>query len=424
MSQSPPSQPATEIPLATLVKPDHALVKLATALEWDYFEAEFGQLTAEAGRPALPTRLLVGLHYLKAMYDESDESVVEKWSENPYWQYFCGEQVFQHDLPCHPTSLVKWRKRVGAEGVEKLLKQVLRTAMAQKAFTKSDLKQVTVDTAVQEKAVAFPTDARLYAKARCALVRAAKQHAVKLRQSYTRVGKLALFKQSRYAATGKGKLARQQTRKLRTFLGRVIRDIERKLTPISESLQSLLERAKQIHRQQRQDSNKCYSVHAPEVECIARGKADKRYEFGCKVTLVSTTHSNWIVGIAAHHGNPYDGATLKPAIAQVERLTAIKPQQAIVDQGFRGQEHHPDEVEVLVCDRRKRTGALKRLLKRRSAIEPVIGHGKADHALGRNYLQGQLGDCLNALLVGCGFNLRKLCHFLISTPEKPAKALA
>ncbi|HEY9629429.1 MAG TPA: transposase [Coleofasciculaceae cyanobacterium] len=169
-----------------------------------------------------PLGALVGWHYLKAMYNESDESVVEKWSENPYWQYFCGERVFQHDLPCHPTSLVKWRKRVGVEGVEKLLSQVLRTAMSQKAFTQSELKQVTVDTTVQEKAVAFPTDARLYDKARRALVRAAKAQAIKLRQSYTRVGKLALFKQSRYAATGKRKQACQQTKKLRTFLGRVI----------------------------------------------------------------------------------------------------------------------------------------------------------------------------------------------------------
>jgi transposase, IS5 family len=255
-------------------------------------------------------------------------------------------------------------------------------------------------------------------------VRAAKAHSIKLRQSYSRVGKLVLFKQSRYAATGKRKQARQQAKKLRTFLGRVIRDIERKLSPISQPLQSLIERAKQIQTQQRQDSNKCYSVHAPEVECIAKGKVHKRYEFGCKVILVTTSHSNWIVGIEAHHGNPYDGVTLKPAIAQVERLTEIKPQQVLVDQGFRGKEHRPEAIEVLVCGGRKQPSSLKRLLKRRSAIEPIIGHGKADHALGRNYLQGQVGDRLNALLVGCGFNLRKLCHFFVSNAEKGASSTA
>ncbi len=257
MSQSRPSSGGSDVPLAPLVKADHALVKLASAIDWNYFESEFSRLMSEAGRPALPVRLLVGLHYLKAMYDESDESVVEKWIENPYWQYFCGEQFFQHELPCHPTTLVKWRQRVGVDGVEKLLKQVLKTAMHIQALQPSDLKSITVDTTVQEKAIAFPTDARLYDKARRTLVREAKHQSVKLRQSYTRLGKQALLKQSRYAAARQGKRARQQTKKLRTFLGRVIRDIERKLTTIPQTLQTLLERAKQIHAQQKQDSHKC-----------------------------------------------------------------------------------------------------------------------------------------------------------------------
>jgi IS5 family transposase len=424
MSQSSPSPPDSEIPLAPLLKADHPLVKLAGAMDWDDFEREFGSATTEAGRPALPARLMVGLHYLKAMYDESDESVVEKWTENPYWQYFCGEQVFQHELPCHPTSLVKWRKRIGVAGFEKLLKQVLRTAMQYQAFSKNELKCVTVDTTVQPKAVAFPTDAKLYDNARRALVRAAKSHAIKLRQSYVRLGKQALFKHSRYATARQGQRAQKQTKKLRTFLGRVIRDIERKLTPIPQALQTLLERAKQIHRQQKQDTHKCYSIHAPEVECIAKGKAHKRYEFGCKVAVVTTTASNWIVGIEAHHGNPYDGTTLKPAVAQVQRLSGVQPQKVLVDQGFRGQNHHPNDVQVLICDKRKRTGLLKRLLRRRSAIEPVIGHSKSDHALGRNYLQGQRGDQINALLVGCGFNLRKLCHFFSSTLPNTAQSTA
>jgi IS5 family transposase len=424
MSQSYPHLPESETQLASLLKADHPLVKLANSLDWSYFETEFSHLSREAGRPALPSRLMVGLHYLKAMSDESDESVIEKWRENPYWQYFCGEKVFQHEFPCHPTSLVKWRKRVGVEGVEKLIKQVLRTATQQKALKEGELKCVTVDTTVQEKAVAFPTDARLYDKARRALVRAAKSHAIKLRQSYARLGKKALFQQSRYVAARQGQRAQKQTKKLRTFLGRVIRDIERQVTALPPALQELLKHAKQIHQQQRQDSHKCYSIHAPEVECIAKGKVHKRYEFGCKVAIVTTTASNWIVGIDAHHDNPYDGATLKPALAQVERLSGLKPQQALVDQGFRGQDYHPPEVEVLLCDNRKRPKHLKRLFKRRSAIEPVIGHAKHDHALGRNYLQGQIGDRINALLVGCGFNLRKLCRFLASADPDTAQSTA
>jgi IS5 family transposase len=386
-------------------------------MNWDELEREVSQtLSAEGGRPALPIRLMVGLHYLKALYDESDEAIVAKWVENSSWQYFCGEETFQHKFPYHPTSLLKWRQRVGADGVEKLLKHVLRSAINQQALKPSEIARVNVDTTVQEKAVAFPTDARLYDKAIRALVRFARKHHVKLRQSYVRLGKRALFRQSRYAVVKQGKRARQQTRKLRTYLGRVIHDIERKVRQLPPELQALLKIAKRIYEQQPKDTGKLYSVHAPETECIAKGKVQKRYEFGCKVVPVTTHASNSIVGMDAVHGNPYDGATLRGALTQTEHLTTIKPKQAAVDKGFRGASHHPSDVEVLVAGTRKRNKALKRLLKRRSAIEPVIGHAKQDHALKRNYLRGKQGDRINAFLAGCGFNLRKLFHFSLSAP--------
>lgn len=418
---SPPPRPLLQDQLNL----EHPLVKLSQAIEWEMLECEFGQpMSPEGGRPPLPTRLMVGLHYLKALYDESDESVVAKWVENPYWQFFCGEMTVQHELPCHPTSLPKWRQRVGVEGVEKLLKQVLRTAMRQQALKPSEIRTVTVDTTVQEKAVAFPTDARLYDKARRALVRLARKQQIRLRQSYVRLGKQALFWQHRYGAARQGQRAKQQTRKLRTYLGRVIRDVERKVSQPTQELQALLEIAKRIYAQQPQDKGKLYSVHAPETECIAKGKAHKRYEFGCKVVLVTTHQSNWIVGSDAVHGNPYDGATLTQALAQTERLTAIRPQQALVDQGFRGQTHHPADVEVLLAGTRSVTKSLKRLLKRRSAIEPVIGHTKQDHGLGRNYLQGTIGDRMNAFLASCGFNLRKLFRFFLTAPLIQPAAIA
>ena len=392
----------------------HPLVQLTVSLDWQSFEDKFGRVAKPSGgRPPLPTRLMVGLHYLKALYDESDESVVAKWVENPYWQYFCGETVFQHELPCHPTSLVKWRKQVGTEGIEQLLGQVVRSAMGMATLKPREIERVNVDTTVQEKAVAFPTDARLYQQARKTLVRAARKRSIKLRQSYARVGKYAFFKQSRYRAASQLKRAKKYSRKLRTYLGRVIRDIERKLPQPDAQMATLLKRAKQIKQQQRSDSNKLYSMHAPEVECIAKGKVNKRYEFGCKVVLVTTSLSNWIVGTLAVHGNPYDGATLSDAVEQTHRLTGITPQQAAVDKGFRGCKYHPPAVQVLVAGTRKFKGVLKRLVKRRSAIEPVIGHLKQDHALKRNYLQGSSGDCINALLAACGFNLRKLYRGLL-----------
>jgi IS5 family transposase len=425
MKNSEPTPTHTPLPLAPQLNPQHPLLQLAQAIDWSYFEGEFSNLsTSEVGRPPLPARLLVGLHYLKALYNESDESVVAKWLENPYWQFFCGEQYFQQDLPCHPTTLVKWRQRIGADGMEKLLKQILQTAQQQQALKPSDIKRVIVDTTVQEKAIAFPTDARLYDKARRALVREARQQQIKLRQSYVRLGKRALFKQSRYAAAQQGRRAQKETRRLRTYLGRVIRDIERKLAKPVKAMKELLTAAKRIYQQQQQDSQKLYSLHAPEVECIAKGKAHKKYEFGCKVAVVTTNESNWIVGIEAKHGNPYDGATLKPSLLQVEKLTGVKPKEAYVDQGFRGSDHHPEGVEVYISGKRKLSGKLKQLLKRRSAIEPVIGHSKNDHGLGRNYLRGETGDRVNALLSGCGFNLRKLWRFFAAMPPIKAEALA
>lgn len=406
---------AQRVPLALIVSHEHPLFQLAEAIDWTQFESEFGSLYAEdVGRPGLPTRLMVGLHYLKYLFDESDESVVEKFIENPYWQFFCGCLYFEHELPCHPTSLVKWRRRVGAEGMEKLLTETLSTAKREQALKESEIKRVNVDTSVQEKAIAFPTDARLYHKARRALVNAAKRAGINLRQTYVRLGKHALARQGRYAHARQMKRARRETKRLRLYLGRVMRDIRRKCPKPDPALKLLLERAQRIHQQQRHDRHKLYSVHAPEVECLAKGKAHRPYEFGCKVAVVTTAKTNWVVAIDAMHENPYDGATLSPAINQVERITAIRPEAAFVDRGFKGAAHHPEDVSVYVSGRKRLTRTLKALLRRRSAIEPVIGHLKHDHGMERNHLLGKDGDRINAMLTGCGFNLRKLWRFFKS----------
>ncbi len=295
--------------------------------------------------------------------------------------------------------------------MEKLLQETIATAQRQSALKPTELRRVNVDTTVQKKAIAFPTDARLYQKARLVLVREARRTEIELRQSYARVGKRALQKQGRYASAQQLKRARRETKRLRTYLGRVIRDIERKVAAqgqeFSSPLAQLLERAQRIHQQQRTDKHKLYSMQAPEVECIAKGKEHKKYEFGCKVSVATTSKHGWVVGIKTLPGNPYDGHTLKAAHAQVEQLTGVKPTELFVNRGYRGAQHHPAEAQVYLSGR-KLSGTLKRLLRRRSAIEPVIGHLKQDHRMKRNYLQGQAGDQINALLVGSGFNLRKL----------------
>ena len=405
------------VELERFLDKDHPIYQLTNILNWDYLISAFGEYYVEnTGRPGIPIRVIAGLHYLKYLENESDESVVEKFCENPYWQYFCGFKTFQHDLPCHPTSLVKWRHRVGEAGVEKLLTETIDAAMREGLLPKKICKRVNVDTTVQEKAITFPTDAKLYHKMRCKLVKAADKRNVMLRQSYDRVGRHALFNHNRYAHARQMKRAKKELKKLKSYLGRVIRDIIRKVPNPDTELQTTLILAEQLLQQKRDDKNKLYSLHAPEVECIAKGKAKKKYEFGCKVAITTTCKDPWITSIFAVHGNPYDGHTLHQSLMQSERLTNVKVKDAFVDKGYRGKNNHPADVNVLVSGTKQIPRLLKKLLRARSGIEPSIGHLKEDHGLDRNHLLGKAGDMVNAVLTGCAFNLRKIMRFLSPMP--------
>jgi len=409
--------------LTELLNPKHPLYVLAERIDWSQFDAAIDACYAEdIGRPGVNTRLMVGLVYLKHTFDESDESVVARWVENPYWQFFCGCQYMQHELPIDPSSLSKWRKRVGVERLEKLLEATIHTALAMKAMRPQELQKVNVDTTVQEKAIAFPTDARLYHKMRVALVRRAKALGLVLRQSYRFHGKRLLAKQGRYAHAQQMKRAAKMTRQLKTILGRVVRDIERKAGKFGgqiadEPLRELVALAQRLLAQTRTSQHKLYSVHAPEVECIAKGKAHKRYEFGCKVSVATTSKSNWIVATHALHDNPYDGHTLGVAIGQIERLIGQTPKDVMVDKGYRGHGYQGSAVVHVVCTiPRRATRAVRSMLKRRAAIEPTIGHLKSDNRLDRNYLTGRAGDRINAVLSAAGYNLRKLLRWIVFAP--------
>ena len=314
----------------------HPLYLLANQIDWSVFDKKFGSLYAEKGRPAKSTRLLVGLHYLKHAFDESDESVVARLLENPYWQYFCGFEYFLHRLPLDPSSMTRWRKRIGPKEMELLLSETLESAKRGGSLTEQHMERVNVDTTVQEKAIAYPTDARLYHKARVLLVRAAKKRDIALRQSYLRLGKRALIMSSRYAHARQMRRAKREQKKLKNYLGRVYRNILRNCPEPDAELKELLHQAKRLLAQKRHDKNKLYSLHAPEVECIAKGKAHKKYEFGCKVSVVTTSRDNWVVGIEALHSNPFDGHTLKGALKQVSRLVGWNPQNAYCDKGYQG----------------------------------------------------------------------------------------
>ncbi|HEU4962082.1 MAG TPA: IS5 family transposase, partial [Sphingomonas sp.] len=405
----------------------HALVRLAEVIDWERFETAFGPLYHEAtGRPGKPTRLMVGLTYLKHTYNLSDEAVCERWVENPYWQFFCGFDYLQHRLPVDPSSLTRWRERIGASGMELLLAATVEAALAAGAAKPASLERVTVDTTVQPKAIAHPVDSRLYNRGREILVRLAARHGLRLRQSYQRLAKRALRLANRYAHARQMRRARREIKRLKTFLGRVARDVARKLADrpaLAARFERPLALVDRLLAQQKSDRGKLYSLHAPEVECLAKGKAHKRYEFGVKVSVAATNREGLVLGMLALPGNPYDAHTLAPALAQVERLTGVVVARGYVDRGYRG--HRLTERHVFIAgQRRGLTPTIKRELKRRSAIEPVIGHMKNDGRLGRNFLAGSIGDAINALLCGAGYNLRLILNYLAALLRALLQALA
>lgn len=399
--------------LKNIIAPDHSLVKLSKIVNWDALDKIFGETFCDDnGRPGISTRLMVALHYLKFTHDLSDDAVVNGWIENPYWQYLSGMKYFEHELPCNPSSMTRWRKRIGEAGAEELLKETIQAGLKIKAIKKTQLKRINVDTTVQEKNVRFPTDARLYDRARARLVKAAKEREINLRQNYNRLSKQTLLKQSRYAHAKQMKRARKATRSLRTYLGRVIRDIQRKYPTPDEEMKDLLDVAGRIWGQKKKDKNKVYSVHEPHVECISKGKAHKRYEFGCKASVATTSRGGWFVAAMAVHGNPYDGHTLSRTLGQVERI-ARKPEKAFVDRGYRGHGYKGDiEVHVDKVRRGRTPKSLWRWMKRRAAVEPSIGHLKQEHRMDRNRLKGKEGDRINAILSAAGMNFSKLLRWL------------
>ena len=397
-----------KVELNRIVNAQHPLVKLSHQMDWNAFDQKFDPYFSDEGRPAIPTRLMVALHYLKYTNHLSDDEALALWVENPYWQYFSGRQHFEYKLPIDSSSMTRWRKRIGADGAEELLSQTITTALKQKYLKETQCQRINVDTTVQTKAIRFPTDARLYDRMREKLVASAESEGVERRQNYVRVGKRILRRQQNYAHAQQGRRAARETRRLKTLLGRVIRDIDRKTANSSEILKEQLTLAKELMQQRRDSKNKIYSIHEPQVECIAKGKAHQRYEFGCKVGFSVTAKGNWIVGAKAFAGNPYDGHTLKQSLEQTQRLTNVKIQQATCDQGYRG--HGVEGPRVLIVPRwkNKASKAIRHWWRRRNAIEPIIGHSKSDHRLNRNQLAGELGDQLNVIFSACGFNIKKL----------------
>lgn len=411
--------------LKDTLNPKHPLYILADTIQWDIFEKSFGSLySPDKGRPAKPIRLMVGLLILKHIRNLSDESVVEQWSENSYFQYFTGEDSFVPAAPCEASELVHFRKRIGESGVELILKESIR--VNGKDSLDSD---VNVDTTVQEKNITFPTDSKLHKKIIQKCKDIAQKEGIELRQNYNRtLKKLSRDQRFRNHPKNKSK-ARKADKKMKTIAGRLVRELERKLTP-NNKYQTDLQLFSQILMQQKDSKGKIYSIHEPEVVCISKGKEHKKYEmqsireylknkltineqFGNKASFAKTD-SGVIVG-ALGFRDQYDGHTLKPTLEQVERLTGRMPQRVKVDRGYRGNKQI-GKTKILIPSTPNKSMSYyqrKKLSdrhKKRAGIEPIIGHLKTDHRLNRNFYKGVVGDNINIMLAAAAFNFKRIMN--------------
>lgn len=388
----------------------HPICILAEKIPWKVFDTEFERFyRKDFGRPAIPIRLMVSLLILKQMFNESDETVVARWIENPYWQYFSGEEYFQWKIPCDPSELTRFRQRIGEKGVEKIFE------ISIKLHGKDGMEtEVIPDTTVQEKNITFPTDTKLHLKIikRCRAL--SNDYGIELRQSYRRVVERFRFETRYLRIPSRAKQARKAIRAIKTIAGRLLREIIRKLPQdLPQEVKQTIEVMQQVMQQKRDSKDKIYSIHEPEVSCIAKGKEHKKYEFGSKSSVLITKKSGIIVGAVNFRGNPYDGNTLEETLLQSERLRGVKAEKAIVDEGYRGRVKIA-EAEVIRVHQKKKEKYSKykwrQFFRRRASIEAIISHLKHDCGLVRNYLKGTVGDAINLTLSAAAFNFRKLLN--------------
>lgn len=394
--------------LGEQLDPRQPLKQLAEKFPWVELEQTFGKYYRPDGRPAKPVRLMVGLLLLKQMFNQGDETVVAAWVQNPYWQYFCGMNEFQWQVPCDPSDLVYFRQRIGEAGVQRLLQ-----ASAQLHGPAAQEKEVVVDTTVQEKNITHPTDTKLTHKIIRRCWKLADRNGVKLRRRYRKAVRQGVMAQRWRRDPRKRKVAHRTLRKMKTIAGRLIRELERKLpADVRERQREPFALYRRVLRQQLSDRNKIYSLHEPQVYCLSKGKEHKKYEFGSKASVVMTKTSGVIVGAVAHAENLYDGDALRPALQQTRAITGQSPAKAIVDRGYRGRKE-VDGTEVLWPGKPKPgqskwvSACMRAKFRRRAAIEPAISHLKHQYRLARCFLKGFVGDQVNLLLAAAAWNLQK-----------------
>lgn len=396
--------------LLDFIDKEHELVLLANKIDWDYFETTFKPLYSNTGKPAMPIRLMVGSLLLKRIYNLGDETLCEAWVMNPYMQYFCGMAYFEYKFPCDPSDFVHFRKRLGKEGIEKIFAYSVNIHGKD-----AKEKQVLSDTTVAENNTTFPTDAKLAKKIidKCNAI--AKKENIKQRQTYVRTSKQLVRDTHNRKHPKRKKKAVKADRKLKTIAGRLLRELERKLSKeLLKKYQEEFNLYDKILHQKRTDKDKIYSIHKPFTACIAKGKAHKQYEFGNKVGLTTTFKTLIITAIKSFEGNPHDSKTIEPLLEQMQDTIDYNPEELIYDRGGKGQKLirntkilTPD-YKPLKRDTEYQKRVKRKNFRRRAAIEPVIGHLKTDFRMGQNYLNGKDSPQINAFLAAIGWNLKKM----------------
>ena len=392
--------------LLDFINLDHELVLLSKEIDWSVFDEEFSDHYSETGAPAKPIRLMVGLLILKQIFDYGDETLMPAWVGNPYFQYFCGEAHFQWNIPCDPSDLVHFRKRIGEKGIEKILAQSI------KVHGKDALSdEIVFDTTAQEKNITYPTDTKLRVKIikKCNKIAIAEQ--VEQRRSYKREVKRLLITTRFSNHPKRKKEARKAAKRIKIIAGRLVRELERKIPQDRMwKYKPGLDLFNRVLSQKKEDKNKVYSLHEPDVACIAKGKAHKPYEFGSKVSLAITRNTNIIVAAVDFEGNPHDTKTIAPTLEQYERLTGQRAKIVIADRGYRGRKTVNGTQIVIPDSGQGKTGYEKtksrKQFRRRAAIEPVISHMKHQYRMDRNYLSGKLGDKINVMMAAAAFNFK------------------